>query len=195
MTPDLYTAIGIFGTLVILAGYLLSRYHPGFFWLATLGFFINWAGDSMDGTLARHRRIERPIYGFFIDHATDAICQVIIFVGLGASPYISFNIAMLTLVAYLLVTIMAYIRTIAVGEFQISFSLLGPTEARALAILLNTAMFFFGGQLAQVKVAALGNLRLNVYDLYVGAIGMLLLYFFLTTAVHEAVRLVNVDKK
>ena len=70
-TPDMMTVIGIIGALVITLGYGLSQFHPAFLWLATLGFIINWFGDSLDGTLARIRHIERPKYGFYIDHVTD----------------------------------------------------------------------------------------------------------------------------
>src|SRR5512136_111145 len=142
MNPDIYTAIGVAGSIIILVGYVLSRSHPGYFWLASFGFLVNWYGDSMDGTLARYRHIERPIYGFFVDHTTDAISQVLMFLGLGSSPYISFNIACLTLVAYLLISVLVYIRTYLVGEFKISYGRLGPTEVRVLAVILNTAMFF-----------------------------------------------------
>ena len=89
----LMTVIGILGALVITLGYGLSRFHPAFLWLATLGFIINWFGDSLDGTLARFRHIERPKYGFYIDHITDCVTEIIIILGLGLSPYISFSVA------------------------------------------------------------------------------------------------------
>ncbi len=83
ITPDICTLIGLGGAVMTLAGYGLSNVHPGFLWLASLGFLINWFGDSLDGTLARHRHIERPRYGYFVDHTTDAAVQVMIFLGLG----------------------------------------------------------------------------------------------------------------
>ena len=189
MTPDTFTGIGVLGGFITLIGYILSRFHPAFFWLATFGFVVNWYGDSLDGTVARHRHIERPVFGFYIDHTTDAFTQIVIFIGIGLSPYISFNIAMLTLVAYLLMTVLAYIRTIAVSEFKISYGKLGPTEARLLAILLNIAMFFFRDQHWSVPLGSLEPIIINPYDLYVGAIGLLLMYFFFTTAIPETIRL------
>jgi archaetidylinositol phosphate synthase len=189
MNSDIYTAIGVAGSIIILVGYVLSRFHPGYFWLATFGFFVNWFGDSMDGTLARYRHVERPIYGFFVDHITDAIGQVLIFVGLGLSPYVSFNIACLTLAAYLLLSILVYIRTYLVSEFKISYGMLGPTEVRALAVLFNTAMFFFGQKIWPLEIGSLGKIVINPYDLFVGAIGLLLLFFFLNTACQETIRL------
>jgi archaetidylinositol phosphate synthase len=189
LTPDFFTAVGILGTLIILAGYILSRYNPLFFWLATFGFIVNWYGDSLDGTLARYRHIERPNFGFFVDHITDAIGQVFIFVGLGLSPFVTFNIACLALVAFLLMSVLAYLRIFVVGEFKLSYGKLGPTEARGLVVLLNTAMFFFGRQAWPLKISQLGVLVINPYDIFVGSITLLMVYFFLTTAWREAIRL------
>ena len=89
--------------------YGLSNYNPNYLWMASLGFLINWFGDSLDGTLARYRHIERPRYGFYIDHVTDGVCQVMIFLGLGLTPYVSFNIARLALISYLLLSILVYV--------------------------------------------------------------------------------------
>lgn len=194
MNPDIYTAIGVLGSVVILTGYILSRFNPAYFWLATFGFFLNWYGDSLDGTLARYRHIERPVYGFYIDHTTDAFSQVLIFVGLGLSPYVNFNIACLTLVAYLLLSVLVYVRTYTVGEFKISYGKLGPTEVRLLAVLLNTAMFYYGEQTWRIEAGILGSLAITPYDLATGAVGVLLLYFFLTTAIREAIRLAKEEQ-
>ena len=189
MTPDIYTAIGLSGSLLSFIGYLQSRSHPAFFWLATFGFLVNWYGDSLDGTLARYRHIERPVYGFFSDHVMDVISAVLFFVGLGLSPYVTFGVAVLTLVAFLMMSALVFLRTSVVGEFRLSYAMLGTTEARALAILLNTAMFFFRAQRWPVQVGSLGVLPLNPYDVCIAIFGLLLLCFFVTTAWSESVRL------
>ncbi len=143
----------------------------------------------MDGTLARYRHIERPIYGYFIDHITDSITAVLLFLGLGLSPYVSFNVACLALVGFLLMCVLVYLRTYVDGEFKLSYAMLAPTETRAVAILLNSAMFFFGKQFWYVNITLLGNLVINPYDIIIGVIALLMLYFFLTTAYKEAIRL------
>lgn len=194
MTPDIYTAIGLSGSLIALAGYILSGLHPAYFWLATLGFVVNWFGDSLDGTLARYRHIERPMYGFFVDHVLDAVSEVLFFLGLGISPYISFDVAALALLAFMLLSVLVFLRTATAGEFKISYGMLGPTEARAVAILLNTAMFIFGEQLWPVQLGRLGSLVINPYDVCVGGIGLLLLYFFVTAAWQESVQLAKAGK-
>ena len=194
VTPDLYTAIGILGSIVSFIGYILTRFHPAYLWLASFGFIVNWYGDSLDGTLARYRRIERPLYGFFVDHVLDAIGQVLFFLGLGLTPFISFNVASMGLIAFLLMNTMVFLRASSVGEFKISYNKLGPTEARVLAILLNTAMFFFGQQAWPVQTGLLGTVIINPYDLSIWVIVGLLLYFFATTAWTESVRLAKEGK-
>jgi len=194
VSPDICTAIGVVGAVVIMLSYGLSRFNNNFLWLASLGFVINWFGDSLDGTLARYRHIERPIYGFFIDHITDAVSQVMIFLGLGFTHYIRFEVACLTLIAYLLLSVLVYVRTCVVGEFKISYGKLGPTEIRVLAILLNTVMYFAGRRTIVLTSGFAGPLTISVYDLFVAAIALLLLGFFILTATQETIRLIKANK-
>jgi phosphatidylglycerophosphate synthase len=144
ITPDAMTLIGVFGALVTFSGYCLTNLNHCFLWLATLGFIINWFGDSLDGTLARQRNIERSRYGFYIDHAVDAYNEILFFLGLGLSPFVRFDLACLALIGYLLLSILVYLRTCVKGEFTISYGKLGPTEARLIAIAANTLVFFLG---------------------------------------------------
>ena len=83
ITPDRLTVFGVAGALLCGLAFWASSLSPDFLWLACLGLLINWFGDSLDGSLARYRKIERPAYGFFIDHTTDVVSQAFIFIGLG----------------------------------------------------------------------------------------------------------------
>lgn len=193
VTPDTCTIVGVLGAVGVAVSYVLSNYDRNFLWLASLGFVINWLGDSLDGTLARYRRIERPIYGFFVDHTTDAFSVSIIMLGLGLTAYVNFIVACLALIAYLLLSVLVFVRTSAVGEFKISYSKLGPTEIRVLAILLNTVMYFGGERTFVWKLGTLSQ-PVSPYDLIVAAIALLVLYFFLMTAVQETIRLARENK-
>jgi archaetidylinositol phosphate synthase len=124
----------------------------------------------------------------------DAVNEMLIVLGLGLTPYVSFNVASLTLIAYFMLSLVAFIRTCVVGEFKISYSKLGPTEVRVLAILLNIAMYFGGVRLIPVSLRGLGQFSLNPYDLVVGAVAALLFYFFVVTSAQEAVRLAKADQ-
>jgi phosphatidylglycerophosphate synthase len=194
VTPDLCTFIGVLGAIGTSISYVLSNYDKAFLWLASLGFFINWFGDSLDGTLARYRRIERPMYGFFVDHTTDAFSAAIIFLGLGLTPYVSFNIACLALIAYLLLCVLVFVRTSVFGEFKISYSMLGPTEIRAVAILLNVAMYFGRTPMLSWSLGTLGQISFTPYDIALAIIALLLLSFFLVTGIQETVRLAKENR-
>ncbi|MBN2549456.1 MAG: CDP-alcohol phosphatidyltransferase family protein [Anaerolineales bacterium] len=180
VTPDVLTGIGLFGSVVIFVAYCLTNLHPGFLWLASLGFVINWFGDSLDGTLARYRHIERPIYGFFIDHTLDAFSEVLVFLGLGFSPYVRFDLACLALIGYLLASVLVYIRTCVKGEFKISYAGLGPTEARLIAIVANTVVFIIGNP----KIA-LFSLSLSVYDWVAIVVAAVLFLIFVLSTIKQ----------
>lgn len=185
VNPDILTGIGVVGVLMTMVGYILSGNAPAFLWLASLGFVINWFGDSLDGTLARYRHIERPRYGYYIDHVTDAVSQVFVFVGLGLSPYVTFNVAIITLVGYMLLSVLVYILTYVKGLYRLSYGKLGPTEVRAIAIFMNMLMFFFGPHTLAFPLPFIGTVSVGVYDLLVGTVGFLLYGFFLNTAWYQ----------
>jgi archaetidylinositol phosphate synthase len=140
VSPDILTGLGVLGGVIIFAGFILSNVNKYYLALASFGFIINWLGDSLDGTVARYRKIERPKYGFFIDHSLDSLIIAFIFMGAGLSPFVNFEIATFALIGYLLLAIHTFITTYVMGEFKISYAMWGPTEARVLAIIGNTVM-------------------------------------------------------
>lgn len=181
VTPDMLSALGVIGALLIFLGYVLSNLDRNFLWLASFGFVVNWVGDSLDGTLARYRHIERPKYGYYIDHTLDAVCQIIVFFGLGSSPYIDARVAMMCLIAYMLLSVLVYVRTYVVGAFQLSYSKLGPTEVRVIAILLNLWMYLGGTHPDNLTWKIVGRYPITIYDGAVLLIAALLAYFFFTS--------------
>ena len=138
MTSDILTYIGTFGAAVIAAGYILSAWNINFLWLSSLGFVINWYGDSLDGTLARVRKMQRPIYGYYLDHTIDTINEVMIFVGIGLSGLMHLEIALFALVMYFLMTINVSINAHLKKEFKLTYASMGPTEFRIIMIIINT---------------------------------------------------------
>ncbi len=150
--------------------------------------YLNWFGDSLDGTLARVRHTERPVYGFYVDHATDAFVEIMIFLGIGLSPFVRFEFACLALIGYLLLSVLVYVRTCVRGEFAISYGKLGPTEVRIIAILANTVVFFIGNP--QLK---LFNMTQTIYDWGVIVIVLILSVISITTTVRQANRLAEID--
>ena len=138
VTSDGLTAIGVAGAIIVALGYILSNYHIGWLWLASLGFVINWYGDSLDGTLARVRGPERPIYGFFLDHNVDGITMAIMCIGAGLSGMLNLYIAMAVLAVYLMLSISVYINAHLKNEFKLTYASMGPTEFRLIMIVVNT---------------------------------------------------------
>jgi archaetidylinositol phosphate synthase len=184
VTPDILTVIGILGSVIIFAGYVLSNEHPAFLWLASLGFLINWFGDSLDGSLARHQKIERPKYGFFVDHTVDSFSQFLIFAGLGLSPYVSFNVALLALIGYMIISVYVYVNTYVTGVFKISYGKFGPTEIRAIAVLLNLIFFIWANPTIELWFGTV-----SVYDIVAGAIAVILFLIAIISVVRRAAEL------
>ena len=69
---------------------------------------------------------------------------MLIVLGLGLSPYVTFNVAAMALIGYLMLSVFVYVRTYVEGVFQISYGKLGPTEVRVILVLLNTADVLLG---------------------------------------------------
>jgi len=142
--PDHLTALGLLASTGIAASYMLTNRSPMWLWVASGLLVVQWYGDSLDGTLARFRKTERPRYGFYLDHLTDAYSTLAIGLGLGFSPYMLLAVGLAITIAYLLLSVNVYLETHVFGEFKLGHGVLGPTEARVLLIVLNTAIAVLG---------------------------------------------------
>jgi archaetidylinositol phosphate synthase len=138
--PDHLTALGVIAAIGIAAAYALSNRDPAWLWAASGLLVVHWLGDSLDGTLARVRRIERPRYGYYLDHLVDAIATALIGIGLGLSPYMLLATRMVVVIAYLVLSINTYLETKVFGVFSLGYGRLGPTEARVALIVVNTVL-------------------------------------------------------
>jgi phosphatidylglycerophosphate synthase len=112
--------------------------------LACLGvnlcLFLNWFGDSLDGTLARVRERQRPRYGFYLDHLVDAFGAMFLVGGLAASSLVSPFAALALLIAYLLLQIHIALKAHTTRVFQIAFGGIGGTELRLLLAFANVVV-------------------------------------------------------
>jgi archaetidylinositol phosphate synthase len=100
--------------------------------LVVLCLFLNWFGDSLDGTVARVRGRQRPRYGYYVDHVLDLAGTAMLFAGVAASGYMSPAMAVLVVAAYYLVSAETYLATHSRGVFKMAFLGVGPTELRVL---------------------------------------------------------------
>jgi len=94
--------------------------------------FVNWFGDSLDGTVARVRHHERPRYGYYVDHVLDAVGFAALFCGLVLGGHMSPSIGLGFLSAYYLLIAEISMATHARGTFKMAFAKVGPTELRIL---------------------------------------------------------------
>jgi archaetidylinositol phosphate synthase len=138
--PDDMTALGVAAALGVCGAYQLSNQGRGWLWVASGLLVLQWVGDSLDGTLARVRGIQRPKYGYYLDHMVDALATAAIGLGLGLSPFMLLSIGALIVVGYLILSINVYLESMAFGRFRLGYGLLGPTEIRVVLILLNAAL-------------------------------------------------------
>ncbi len=190
INPDHLTALGMFASILIAAGLVLTNFSPGYLWLASFGVVLNWFGDSLDGTLARYRKIERSNYGYYIDHAVDSLNEVLIFLALGLSPYVRMELAGLALVAYLLMSIQVFLYSQVKSVFQISFARIGPTEIRVVMILANALVFFIGNPTVKTRFGLF-----TMYDFVIVLISMLLFGAFIVMTIIRARELAAYDTR
>lgn len=195
MTSDILTAIGVAGAIVVAIGYVLSNQHAGWFWLASLGFAINWYGDSLDGTLARVRNTQRPIYGFYLDHNIDGITMAIMCVGAGLSDLLNLYIAMGVLAVYLLLSISVYINAHLKGEFKLTYAGMGPTEFRLIMIVINTlfALITPLREWATSFTVANTSISLGAFDIIGLFILIVLIIIYLNNFKHDAETYAKLD--
>ena len=156
--PDHLTLLGVLAAVGIAAAYVLSGGDGAWLWAASALLVVHWLGDSLDGTLARVRGIERPTYGYYLDHLVDAIATAVIGIGLGLSPHLLLATGMVLVIAYLVLSINTYLETQALGVFRLGYGRLGPTEARLALIAVNTALALgvpLGFELAGLGVTVL----------------------------------------
>jgi len=187
VTPDKLTSLGMVGAFMTFAGYVASNLAASWLLLAIAGYVVQWFGDSMDGSLARYRRIERPSYGYFIDHSCDGLATLLILAGIGLSPFVTMDVALVALAGYLLLSIHAYLSARVLGEFKLSYLAAGPTELRLMLIALTLMMMMLGS-----GPGVFG--KLSGFDLFVGVAGMILILLFVIQTLVTGRRLARTDR-
>ena len=171
--PDDLTALGVVSAIGICVSYVATNADHRWLWVASALLVVHWLGDSLDGTLARVRGIERPRYGYYLDHLVDAISTACIGIGLGLSPFMLLATGALIVVAYLMLSINVYLESYALGRFSIGYGRIGPTEVRIVLIALNVALALGAG--LDFHLAGLGLTVFDVGGLAVAAVMCVLL--------------------
>lgn len=195
VTSDMLSMVGMVGAFVVATGYILSIRDINYLWISSLGFLIHWFGDSMDGTLARVRHTQRPLYGFYIDHTLDAITELIMFAGIGFSWLMRLDIALMAFIVYLLMTLNVTINTHLKSEFRLTYAKLGPTEFRVLMVILNTLLIYVRAlrEYRTTITIADNTIVLTGVDIIAIAVIALLLIIYITTIISDARDYAKID--
>ena len=182
VNSDHLTLLGAAAMLAAGSCYAAAAVWPPALLLAVVCLAINWFGDSLDGTLARVRRHERPRYGFYVDHVLDALGILFVVAGLVAGGFAHLAAAAAFLVAYYLLNIEIALATHALGTFRISYWKFGPTELR---ILLSVGTL----QLLRSPWSTIAGHQLLLFDIGLAAGALAILVTFIVSAVTNTAKL------
>ena len=132
VSSDHLTLLGLGAMLAAGLAYWASGSYPLALWLVVVALGVNWFGDSLDGTVARVRNQQRPMYGYYVDHVIDIVGALFLLGGLAMSGYMTPLVALGLLIGYLMLSAETYLATHACGIFRLSLFKVGPTELRIL---------------------------------------------------------------
>ncbi len=186
VSPDLLTGLAILANFAIGFGYAASLFDARWLALAIGGYFVHWFGDSLDGSVARFRHIERPRYGYLVDHSSDVFGALVMFVGIGCSPYVQSEVALVLLAAYLMLMAHTFIMSKVAGEFPMSHLGTGPTELRIMLVLVTIAMWIVGPDAFAVA-------GFTPFDLLFGAAAIVMIAIFVLQTIVAARRMAVAD--
>ena len=189
VTPDHLTVLGIFAAIIIGGGYVLTYISLNFLWLVNFGLILHWYADSLDGTLARVRSIERERYGYFVDHLCDALTVLFLCYGLGLSPLMHLSVALTIGITYYLLNIYVHIMAYTQHKFQLSYYKVGPTEVRILIFLLNVMILVWDPNVMNFR-------GVSVTALDIGGIIISVVFFivFIVASLKDAIKLDREDR-
>lgn len=187
VNSDHLTLLGFISMLGAGLSYSLSGKQRLYLHAVNVCLFLNWVGDSLDGTLARYRNRLRPRYGFYVDHISDTVGILFLIGGMGLSGYMTTTVSLFLLIAYYMLSINVYLAAYCLGTFKISFGAFSPTELRVLLIVGNLFLF------VQPAVHMLGQDYL-LFDVggAVAIFGMILILS--VTTIINVVRLYRLEK-
>lgn len=192
--PDTLTLIALIAAAGIGISYFYASSFKILYLIAAFLYFVHWFGDSLDGRIARERKIERPNYGYYLDHIVDSISVTLILSGLIFSVNTFVYSWVLTLSGFLLLMIHIFLKTNTTKKFEFSLGFIGPTEARIVGVIFSILLFFAGNTKFEINIL---NQLYNFYLLDIlGMVFAILIWFVLTVnIISTAVKLDKEDRK
>lgn len=189
INSDHLTALGVVAIFIVAAGFILGFYDRIYLLLVVFGLFLNWFGDSFDGSLARYRKKTRPNYGYYIDHMVDAIVIIIFSLGVGISGFVRIDLALLFAIMYMAFMIHVELVTFVQNTFKYSFGLVGPTEMRIFGVFITIYMY-----LAPVEYFKILHWHISQYDIAFLVMSILMSIVLFISILKKGIELDRIDK-
>src|SRR6266851_4490647 len=183
VNSDHLSLLGLVAMFMAGVCYAASGQNPLMLHLVNVFIFLNWFGDSLDGTLARYRDRQRPRYGFYVDHIIDTFGTLFVLFGIALSGYMTERVAAALLIVFFMLAINTYLTAYTLGVFKSSQWKMGPTEMRLVLMIGNAyllhhshtrihgrvyLLFDVGGVVAIISMASMlvvSSIK-NTYTLY-----------------------------
>ncbi|MEM2369152.1 MAG: CDP-alcohol phosphatidyltransferase family protein [Candidatus Pacearchaeota archaeon] len=193
LTPDRLTLISVVSAILVGISYYLTNFSKWWLIGSCIFLFLNWFGDSFDGEVARYRRIQRPRYGYYVDHFSDAFAVTAMLFGLGLSPLLKLPIALGLIIFYLLLLISTALAVYTQGKYKIAYCGFGGTEGRIILFGFSMVSLFlpkFPFYLFNIKTT-----QITLFD-FAGIVCLFFLFYMLVVCVVENLKYLNkIDKK
>jgi len=189
-TPDRLTLVALLAAFFTGLSYYLTNFSRWWLLVASAFIILNWFGDSLDGTVARVRKITRERYGYYVDHILDMVAVFFILFGLGLSQGMNMLWALALILLYYLVSINTFLAAYTQGKFKFAFGKIGPTEVRLILIITNIIFFFLNFQFLNI-----GGTVFALWDIFAIIAICMLIYGFLAGFFENLRYLDKIDKK
>ncbi|MBI2029779.1 CDP-alcohol phosphatidyltransferase family protein [Candidatus Gottesmanbacteria bacterium] len=190
ITPDTLTLIALIAAIAGGSFYLFTNTTLLTLLGVNLCLIIHWIADSLDGRLARFRKISRPKYGYYIDHILDSFSAALFVGGLTTAAITDTAVWVWVLALILITMIHIFLKTNMLGTFNLSIQQVGPTEARLGLFFTNFIIFFAGNPRFFIF-----SIPVRLIDL-AGFIAFIFLLTLLLPDIYKTAKLLsNVDRK
>jgi archaetidylinositol phosphate synthase len=190
VSPNELTVVGLLGACITSIGLIACIWSTKAVILVPVGLLVHWFGDSLDGSLARYRRIERPSFGFFIDHSSDLFAMSMIIVSFGFSPFLTMTSALLVLTTYLLFSAYTYVKVAVEGVHQLAYGGLGSTEFRLLMATWAIVGAMVGPSILGPKVQGV-----PLIDIVVGSLALFAFFCLGWLTWRDAARIARMERR
>jgi phosphatidylglycerophosphate synthase len=188
VNSDHLTGLGLTAMLGAGISFWIAGSWPGALLLIPVCLAVNWFGDSLDGTLARVRRQERPRYGYYVDHVVDVLGASFLLGGMALSGFMNPMVAIGILAAYGAMSLEIALAAHALGEFRLTYAGMGPTELRILLAIGALSLFKYS------HVVMFGR-TMRLFDVGGGAAIVGIVAIFLITAARHTRTLYRLERR